>query len=333
MIVRQATYSDIPSIMQFIDENWKKGHILSVDREFFEWQYGTKQGLLNAIVAYDKEGILYGIKLYIPFNSYEVCDVMGSLWKTIRSEDVFLGMHLSEEFDRVNIHNFCGGCGLSKKAIKFSKLIGEFTGTMKHYYRLNDLEEYKIAIVNNKYIPEIRSSIDIELLPLPTIEMFKKWLGVDILVTHTPVKDYGYIQHRYYEHPIYTYSVWGIRHGDLCRSVIITREVEYKNARVLKIVDFIGYDEDIIGISIALDKLMKSKNYEYVDFYLYGIKDDIMKQSGMILREDNTNVIPNYFEPFVQENIDLNFSTNFREGFRIYRGDGDQDRPSVPRNK
>ena len=109
--------------------------------------------------------------------------------------------------------------------------------------------------------------------------------------------------------------------------------MEYKNARVLKIVDFIGYDEDIIGISIALDKLMKSKNYEYVDFYLYGIKDDIMKQSGMILREDNTNVIPNYFEPFVQENIDLNFSTNFREGFRIYRGDGDQDRPSVPRNK
>ena len=30
---------DIPKIMQFINDYWKKGHLLSVDRDFFEYEH------------------------------------------------------------------------------------------------------------------------------------------------------------------------------------------------------------------------------------------------------------------------------------------------------
>ena len=41
-------------------------------------------------------------------------------------------------------------------------------------------------------------------------------------------------------------------------------------------------------------------------------------------------VIPNYFEPFVQKNIAINYFTDSQalENLRIYKADGDQDRPN-----
>ena len=36
--IRLAMYSEISEIMQFIDEYWKKGHILATNRDFFEYE-------------------------------------------------------------------------------------------------------------------------------------------------------------------------------------------------------------------------------------------------------------------------------------------------------
>ena len=42
-------------------------------------------------------------------------------------------------------------------------------------------------------------------------------------------------------------------------------------------------------------------------------------------------VIPNYFEPFIQENISISYFTDSQnlENLRIFKADGDQDRPSI----
>ena len=37
--IRLANENDIDSIMTFIDEHWKKNHILAVDRELFKYEY------------------------------------------------------------------------------------------------------------------------------------------------------------------------------------------------------------------------------------------------------------------------------------------------------
>ena len=54
--------------------------------------------------------------------------------------------------------------------------------------------------------------------------------------------------------------------------------------------------------------------------------------AGFKLLEDLTEVIiPNYFEPVINENIDILFAYKKKENikFNIYKGDGDQDRPNI----
>ncbi len=325
--IRRAVYEDIPRIMRFIDEHWKKGHILARDREFFEWQY-VDDGLVNVIIAIDDTGNVYGVKTYIPYNSYEVCDVAGSLWKTIKSEELLLGIKLCDEFDRVNIHNFCGASGLNKKAVKYTNIIGQFADQLRHYYRLNDCDNYTLAVVSEKIIPKCVKIDNMKLKRICDFGEFKKIVTKDTLDAHIPVKDYHYLEKRYFQHPVFEYKAYAIRLGELCRTAIIAREVEYNNAKVLRIVDFIGYDEDLIGIGNELDGIMRENSYEFVDFYEYGISDSIMEKAGFVLRNDDRNILPNYFQPFEQKNIDLYFSASHHEKFHLYRGDGDQDRPS-----
>ena len=50
--IRMATEKDIPSIMKYIDTNWKKNHILARDRKLFTWQYDMN-GKVNMIIGED----------------------------------------------------------------------------------------------------------------------------------------------------------------------------------------------------------------------------------------------------------------------------------------
>ena len=79
--------------------------------------------------------------------------------------------------------------------------------------------------------------------------------------------------------------------------------------------------------------MLKEKN-EYIDIYEVGIEDATLEEAGFIERkEEDSNIIPNYFEPFVQKNIEIYYMSNCKDKFRIFKGDGDQDRPSVVKEK
>ena len=79
---------------------------------------------------------------------------------------------------------------------------------------------------------------------------------------------------------------------------------------------------------------MLKEKHEYVDIYEVGIEDEILENSGFLERvEKDVNIIPNYFEPFVQENIEIYYMSNCKDKFRMFKGDGDQDRPSIVKEK
>ena len=93
----------------------------------------------------------------------------------------------------------------------------------------------------------------------------------------------------------------------------------------------IGEDEGLSYCGSALDRLLRDNEYEFIDLYSHGIPIDRLENCGLkIMTERDENIIPNYFEPFVQENVDINFIYSWGD-FRMFRGDGDQDRPSLPR--
>lgn len=45
------------------------------------------------------------------------------------------------------------------------------------------------------------------------------------------------------------------------------------------------------------------------------------------LKENDTNIIPNYFSPYVAENIDIYVGAKYK-GAVFFKADGDQDRPN-----
>ena len=80
-------------------------------------------------------------------------------------------------------------------------------------------------------------------------------------------------------------------------------------------------------------KLLQKYKAEYIDIYSYGISKKIFKQAGYINRyEEQSLIIPNHFEPFQKKNIDIfcAFKSNYKNKIiRLFKGDGDGDRPSI----
>ncbi len=54
--IRQAVYEDIPRIMKFIDEHWKRGHIMGNDRTMFEFQHVRDKEVFYLIAEDDSDG-------------------------------------------------------------------------------------------------------------------------------------------------------------------------------------------------------------------------------------------------------------------------------------
>ena len=222
--IRQAVYEDIPQIMQFIDEHWKKGHILARDREFFEWQF-VDDDQVNVFLGVDDDaGRIYGMQGVIKYNKRPNPDISGSIWKTIKSTNPVLGMELENYmFDQLQVRYSCSA-GLSNKADRIYKMLGMTPAVMDHYYRLADISEYKIAKIKDKIIPRVEDT-GYHLESIHTVEEMKEIISEEVLANCIMSKDYSYIQKRYFDHPVYQYDKWKIVNQDgNSKSILITRE-------------------------------------------------------------------------------------------------------------
>ena len=60
----------------------------------------------------------------------------------------------------------------------------------------------------------------------------------------------------------------------------------------------------VLQLIQSLIKLLIDSDYEYIDFYNFGIDRKINKKCGFKLNTLNKKiVIPNYYEPFLRKNL------------------------------
>lgn len=327
--IRKANLEDVPAIMEFIDTHWKKGHIMGNDRTLFEWQH-VEQQQVHYIVAEDtEEKKLYGTMGYIPMNhgAYPYASTVMVRSLPHRECDM-LGEAMSRYYEsHIKCYNVIS-VGVKKRyALAIDGIEPGHIGKLKHYYRLRDQEEYHVASIQEKHILPVTGKST--LCRLDSFDAFQKKVSEDTLKKQIPYRDLEFIKHRYFEHPYYQYMCFLIAGEQEAESVLVARQVQVGSVKVLRIVDYFGLDEDLRGIGQALDLLLAEYQYEYIDFYCYGIAEDILKEAGFTLKADqDANIIPNYFSPFEQKNVEIYFYTWFMEGIHVYRGFGDQDRPS-----
>ena len=333
--VRFAELDDIDSLVAFIGRHWKADHVFVNSVELFRYQYDAPNGI-NFVIAEDRSGgeidAILGFILYADEPRPDICLAM---WKVVeRCGDPTLGMHLVEYLKTTLQPRTLSCAGINRKVIPLYQLLGFHTDTLRHYYRLNDrFEDFSVAFVPPAYRRQEMRGQDKPAFSLVRFETFAALSEVFFCEAYrdrVPYKDAGYLERRYFQHPVYFYDVCGIDTGAGVGSILVFRELAVEGAKVLRIVDFIGDQEHLRGIGSALSRLLYENQYEYVDCYLYGIADDILADAGLSLKQDDGDlIIPNHFEPFERKNVAIRFAASHTDGFFMFKADGDQDRPSV----
>lgn len=328
--IRFATLSDVDDIMNFINIHWKNNHILATNKDFFLYEYADGEKV-NFVVATDNfTNELVGLCGFIKNRKALIgSDIWGALWKVVKTNNPMLGINILEFLNENSKSRSFSSCGIAQKTLPIYDFLRFRTGKLNHYYRLNDKTDFQIAIVKEKVIPEFNKTSNYKLQLLVDFQVLDPILNRIQDQSKLPYKDHWYIEKRYFKHPIYKYKVFGIE-SDGINSIIIARELKLNGTKILRIVDFIGNYDDINYVGEELQGLINQNNYEYIDFYCEGLENDFLKNAGFKLKDDSDlNIIPNYFEPFVPENIDIYYFTNSNESFPIFKADGDQDRPSL----
>lgn len=313
--------------MKFIAENWKKDHILARDEAFFRWMYVDEKGC-NVVLAVDEENTIYGMLAVIKYNSTDHPDVVGTMWKVLRTGNPRLGVELAEKKQKIYNARCDVGPGLNKRAVKINRYLGCYVDAMGHLYVLGECPEYHIAKVRQKQ-KRISGISKKKLVELQTREELLQVYDDSFQRKRVPYKDFGYVEHRFLQHPIYEYRFLGIKNEDgSIKSFMVLREEQYDGAKICKIVDFYGPYEEIIDTASEMYRFVDENHYEFMDIYCYGVPEEYLFTAGFSWCKEEEAIIPNHFAPFEQKNTDIYFATSLWGQLDVFRGDADQDRPS-----
>lgn len=325
--IRYAAEEDIAAIRAFIDRSWKRNHIFVRDERLFKWQYTSDK--LDYVIGIDENGDIQGMLGFISYSDDDRRDIATSMWKANPGTG-FLGIKLLMYIQENEKHRtlFSPGINVETSGGIYRRM-GIATGRMNQWYRLNRVDAYRIAGVKTPFIPGYSAAQSRDIVKYDTFDAFAGDFnhGRHVSRDTVPYKSLEYIRRRYFKHPSYRYSVYGIKDRAETKAVIVIRIQEHQGSRALRLIDCIG-DYAMIGAAAEfLDGLMRDAGAEYIDMYEKGLSEEMLINGGWTNLSGTDNIIPNYFSPYEQRNVVVNYCTT-DENIVLFRGDGDQDRPN-----
>ncbi len=333
---------ELSKVQSFINNEWKKSHILSTSKELFKWQYQNKNLSYNFVVAKDKGEIL-GILGFIPTNKYdENLNSKNVIWLALwKVTDKFkvpgLGLKMLIYLENNVKHCLIAVNGINSKIAALYKMLGYKSNNLNHYYVTNSFSELNLIKSPKSYVhPKIKNGKghNWELIKKDETDKLKISLFNSSENELAIKKSLLFFINRYINHPFYNYFVYLIYSYNKKNAALISLRFDSKNdIKVLRIVDYYGSPKILQDSGKGLKEIMNLNNVEYTDFWSFGIQEEIMNSLGFQLVEEKKGIIvPNYFEPFIQENNQILFaykdSTQKNKDILIFKGDGDQDRPN-----
>jgi hypothetical protein len=335
IIIRHAVHDDIDSIMLFINKEWKDQHILSRDKSFFLYEHGNEnKNKINFIIAVNEENNILGIIGFIICSPGEISDVCTVIWKVVNnSGQPALGIKLLQFISKDEQVRYILSPGINKLTIPIYNFLGMFTGELEHYYMLNPTKEiFEIAQISNRSFKKKQR--------LDFLEFSIKLIGNETEIRkfpfnkfkdQVPYKNESYFLKRYCRHPVYNYMIHGVYLNEVIVAIIVIRKQHLDKSSVLRLVDYYGDEKYLAFTELYFQSLLIEQESEFIDFYCYGFKNDFLIKGGFKKVSDlDGDIIPNYFSPFVKENIKIRFFSNTKDNstIRLCKGDGDQDRPN-----
>ena len=333
---RHATVKDIDAIMCFLKNEWGEKHILANDKELFIWQYGNEQygdkETINFLLMENQEGEIIGLNGFIPYSPESTTRYISSSITKVGSKNKIpmAGIELIKKFKELVIagEEFSSGTN-PKTMIPIAKRVLRYnTGIMKQYYMLNpEIKDFKIAKILDKKEQNVWRVTEGELKLVKVDNFDSDSYKFGEKYARQSVKSKEYLVYRYCKHPIYKYNIYRLCDCDeRIKGFLIGREIWVEERKVLRLVDYIGELNYLGEIGGSLQKLLIKEKYEYIDLVVSELEEKIVQKSGLRERDENI-IIPMYFEPFVQENVEVWYQRS-DENITIFKADGDQDRPN-----
>jgi len=318
-------------LVSYIDEYWQKNHILVKNQDLFNWQH-LNNLFYNFYIFLNKNKIC-GVLGFIPTYQYDSRlkdnkDYFGAIWSVNKLAPPAAGHFLMKKLLSLENPEFIGFVGISEQAKFFYKKWNLEINSLNHYFIINNsFKKYKI--LKKEVTKNNNSDIEISNFKLIKIENLS---DLKLVHKYKPEKTINYLINRYQKHPVYKYFFYGIKditNNILC--IFIIRKQSYLDRSCLRIIDIYGNMDNIGSLKKQFANLLFLENAEYIDVLNYGISKKIFNKLGFSILDFSSDniIIPNFFQPFVQENIKIEFSYKSKyDDFVIFKGDGDQDRPS-----
>lgn len=331
MKIEKCKIIDKELLLTYIDQFWQKNHILVKNKDLFNWQHQDK--LFCNFYVFKNEEKICGILGFIPTYQYDKSlaknkDYFGAIWSVNKLAPPAAGHFLMKKLINTENPNFIGFVGISEQAKFFYKKWKLKINSLNHYFIINSsLKEFKILKKNrseNNFLAAKNTKF--KLIKIDNVSELK------LVHKYKPEKTINYLVKRYQKHPVYNYFFYGLEDKNnniLC--VFVIRKQNYLDSSCLRIIDIFGDIDNVGSLKKQFENLLSIENAEYIDLLNYGISEKIFKKldfSKLDFSSDDI-IIPNFFHPFIQRNIKIEFSYISKyEDFTIFRGDGDQDRPS-----
>ncbi len=329
--IRFANRSDIVNIMQFFKSYKNENHILANDRAFFEYEF-CRGDEVCVVLLLNENNDIEGTLGYIPYGG-ELRDIFTVMWKVLDSGQMFAGVGLLYYLIDHGRCRHIFTSGLNEGTRNIYRYLGFETGDLQHFYMLNPDCESRIAQIVDR--TELNtdfqdSSVSVTLEKVTDKKLF--------FADYSPEKredrihkSSNYMVHRYFENPRYQYMIYQLwRDGEKTPSFLVAREQKQEESIILRLIDFVGDEGLLAHAGAPIRRLMRENGYEYVDLYVYGMAEEILYRAGFSKKmKDSANIIPNHFSPFCRKNVNIGIFWEKEMHPIIWKGDGDQDRPSV----
>jgi len=321
MDIRFCHVSECAKLQDFIRREWSAEHILAHSKALLDYQHlDPAQSRYNFVVAVDAAGQFQAVLGFIPPSHFQSDDdtVWLALWKTSATcQEKSIGLLLLRFLENTFSSCTISTAGISTQARLIYRALRFDIVALSHYY---------LRVAHS-------SRIAVGLLPAPMPEAQPQWPLADGARTHAPApsgapyrpRSRAYFQKKYENHPIYTYHCV---HSEPLDLTLVYRMVEIPEGKVMRIVDCAGNFCNIAKITAALTARAQRAGADYIDMLAYLADEQPVLQAGF--RTVSAEIVPNYFEPFLQQNVTVECAVKGGAiaDLIVMKGDGDQDRPA-----
>lgn len=343
-LIRKATFDDEQALREFIDEHWRKDHVFVTSKELLDWQHRDESSKsYSFVLGIEKEtGDIHGVLGFITLAQFDPdIEPTRIIWMAIwKVRDTARGHRLGRNIQSFLVESerpqIISTVAASAMTLSMYEALGYQVDKLKQYFILNEaMARFDLAHVPaevNTGDATASTKTERRIEPTNCEEILSQSQHCFDAQGTVPVKTPKYIIGRYFDHPIYRYDAYKIVTAGKIDGLLVTRDCHHEGHKAVRIVDFIGPDNVLTGLASSWQKLLQGKEAEYVDFYNAGVSDESLRQSGFRNVDDFEElIIPNYFEPFLQKKVSIDFMISSPKGvpYRIVKGDSDQDRPNV----